>query len=532
MSAASRLPRRALLPLIAVLALLYAAPARAVQFTFGTTTVGTSNNPLDANAKAVNLLTSPKAGTIVNIQGYLDGLGAGSGSQKIKAVVYTLVNGTPTGLLGASNEVTINAGQHAGWVTFTFPGAVSIPSGPVGIGYIRGGPTTRLARAFMDTAVGTRKANSDTYSDGPANPFGTVTTTVNSLFAIKVTADDGFPPLADRVGVNTPNVITEGWNLLYSQTILADDGIHLFRDSPGPLNIWPSSGGTPDWSNTDKLVAFVKNISGGQLLPVMTFSNPWQHPSCTATPSWQCAPDPAYYQEWSDEVVAVMDHLVAQGIAVPEIEYWNEPWCCSFWLPQSNPSAYVALLRVLSTTVWARYPAAKILVSADYWQQGSTCSASPCPEWFSLVLQADTTNLINDPRIVLTTHNYAGSSSPATDRGTGWSFDRYKLAHDQAVAHGKSSPHVEITEYGWEADTGCVVFNDGVPEATQSQYTVDGARQAFATGYVDKVFIFDEYRGANTGCTGTQFAYNMHRADGTARPMAGAVKTYIAAGIP
>ena len=28
-----------------------------------------------------------------------------------------------------------------------------------------------------------------------------------------------------------------------------------------------------------------------------------------------------------------------------------------------------------------------------------------------------------------------------------------------------------------------------------------------------EVFIFDEYRGANTGCTGTQFAYNMHRAD-------------------
>ena len=35
-----------------------------------------------------------------------------------------------------------------------------------------------------------------------------------------------------------------------------------------------------------------------------------------------------------------------------------------------------------------------------------------------------------------------------------------------------------------------------------------------------------------TGANGTQFAYNMHRADGTARPVAGAVKAYIAAGIP
>jgi Cellulase (glycosyl hydrolase family 5) len=176
---------------VAVAVLAWAGSANAAQFTFGTTTVGTSNNPLDKDSKAVNLMSSPKAGTVVNVQGYLDGLGSSSGSQKIKVVVYALSGGVPGALLGASNEVTIQHGQAAGWVTFTFPGSVSIPAGEVAFGYHRGGPTTRLIRAWFDAAGGTRKSNSDSYSNGPSNPFGTVTSTVTPAFALKVTADDG-----------------------------------------------------------------------------------------------------------------------------------------------------------------------------------------------------------------------------------------------------------------------------------------------------------------------------------------------------
>jgi putative glycosyl hydrolase-like family 15 (GHL15) protein len=181
--------RKLLVLTAGVLSLVYPGSAGAVQYTFGTTSVGTSTNPLDADAKAVNMMTSPKAGALVNVQGYLDGLGAGSGSQKIKAVVYSVSNGNPATLLGTSNEVTITAGRAAGWVTFTFPSKVVIPSGAVAVGYIRGGPTTRLIRAYADTAAGTRKANADAYSNGASNPFGTVTNTINALFALKVTGD-------------------------------------------------------------------------------------------------------------------------------------------------------------------------------------------------------------------------------------------------------------------------------------------------------------------------------------------------------
>jgi hypothetical protein len=181
--------RRSLVLLAAVVALALASSANAAQFTFGTKTVGTSNNPLDADAKVVNLMSSPTAGTVVKVQGYLDGLGSASGSQKIKVVAYALSGGVPGALLGASNEVTIQHGQAAGWVTFTFPSSVSVPAGEVAFGYHRGGPTNRLIRAWADAATGTRKSNADSYSNGPSNPFGAVTNTTNAALAIKVTAD-------------------------------------------------------------------------------------------------------------------------------------------------------------------------------------------------------------------------------------------------------------------------------------------------------------------------------------------------------
>jgi len=53
-----------------------------------------------------------------------------------------------------------------------------------------------------------------------------------------------------------------------------------------------------------------------------------------------------------------------------------------------------------------------------------------------------------------------------------------------------------------------------------------------ACACVDRIFPFEEYRGSNSGNTGLGWGYNYHRADGTARPVAGAVKSYINANIP
>jgi len=540
------LTRRTGVLAVGIAVLVVVGSAGAALFTFGSTDSTVSQTLIDnltLNIKGVNVtMTSPKSGTITKVEGYMDGRGAGSGSEKVRIVVYNLdANNLPTTLRGVSSEITINAGAAAGWKTFTFPSPVTVPAGKVGVGYWAGGATNNLARPYYDTSSVTcsLRYNTNTYSStgNPASPFGSSTCgSRDHPWAIRVTADDGVPPplpLADRVGVNVPNIATTGVPLTYGQTILADDGIHLFRDSVGPLNIWSSPNATPSWTYVDKVVTFVKNVSGGQLLPIFFGANPWQHPSCTSAPGYKCAPDPAYYQEWSDEVKQTIDHVVASGVAVPEIEYWNEPYCCGFWLPTSNADAYVALLRTLAPTLWAAYPNLKIAVSANYWEEGtSTCSANPCPQWFSHVLTADTTNLLSDPRIVFTTHNYVQANPPDAVLSTGWSFNRYLLARDQAVQHGKVNPRFEITEYGWEANTGTVVFNDPVTEQQQSDYTTQGAHIALADSCacVDRVFIFEDYKGGDS--LSNTWGYNMHRTDSTPRPVATAVKAYIQSGTP
>jgi hypothetical protein len=47
---------------------------------------------------------------------------------------------------------------------------------------------------------------------------------------------------------------------------------------------------------------------------------------------------------------------------------------------------------------------------------------------------------------------------------------------------------------------------------------------------VARVFIFSDYRGSDS--RGKSTGYNMHRIDGSPRPVASAVKSYIQAGRP
>ncbi len=327
------------------------------------------------------------------------------------------------------------------------------------------------------------------------------------------------PKRASQVGVNVPNIGSENVPASYGRTIRADDGITLIR-TDAPISATYGSGASPRWVYWDRVIRFAK-LAGDSVLPVVWTSPAWQHPGCTAVPEYACPPDAAHYAVWAREVVALLGRAIAAGVRIDAIEFWNEPYCCGLWQPRSDPGAYVALLQVLAPTVWARFPGLKIAVSANYWQEGSTATSSGA-EWFSQVLAADTTRLIDDPRILLATHNYSQSDPPSENRGVGWSFDSYGLARQQAIDHGKVDPHVLITEYGWEADTGLAYFGP-VSESLQAQYAVAGAKMALATGYVDQVFIFEDRPGERWG-------YNMHRPDGTARPIARAIKTFISTG--
>jgi len=155
--------------------------------TFGATNPGSIVDTLDANTKGVSKYTAPVAGQITKVEGWLSGLGAASGSQVVKAVVYSDSNGVPGSLLGTSNAVTITAGTAFGWVPFTFSAPVTIGAGPVWVGYLAGA-STGVTQFKYDTSAGAVKYNADTYVDGASNPFGTAgTASKPNPFSIRVT---------------------------------------------------------------------------------------------------------------------------------------------------------------------------------------------------------------------------------------------------------------------------------------------------------------------------------------------------------
>src|SRR5207302_549927 len=76
--------------------------------TFGTTTVGSSVDSASINLKEVSRYTAV-ASNVTKLTGYISGLGAASGSQKVKAILYAdNGSGHPGARLGVSNEVTVN----------------------------------------------------------------------------------------------------------------------------------------------------------------------------------------------------------------------------------------------------------------------------------------------------------------------------------------------------------------------------------------------------------------------------------------
>jgi glucose/arabinose dehydrogenase len=144
--------------------------------TFGTTTIGSSIDTASINLKEVSKYTAV-ASNVTKLTGYISGLGAASGTQKIKAVMYA-DNGSnhPGALLGVSNEVTVNAGQAFNWVDFNFASPVAVQAGTIWMGYIASS-TSDLTQLRYDNSPGELNfnVNSGGYAAGPTNPFGTPT---------------------------------------------------------------------------------------------------------------------------------------------------------------------------------------------------------------------------------------------------------------------------------------------------------------------------------------------------------------------
>jgi subtilisin family serine protease len=149
------------------------ASAPAGSGTFGTTSVGGSSDPIASDRKRVNRYQLSTAASVSKLSIYLQPTGT-SGTQVLKGILYADSGGNPGALLGVSNQLSFASTQQAGWYDLVFPSPISLAAGNYWIGLISGA-TTHIAAFRYSSVSGSRAYNTNTYTSGPSNPFGTPT---------------------------------------------------------------------------------------------------------------------------------------------------------------------------------------------------------------------------------------------------------------------------------------------------------------------------------------------------------------------
>jgi subtilisin family serine protease len=140
---------------------------------FGKSTMGTSSDTFLADRKRVNRYALTVAGRVSKLSIYLAHT-ATSGQQVLKGLIYADSGGAPEALLGVSEQLTFTSTSPSGWYDLSFSSPISLSAGNYWIGVITG-PTSGVAAFRYDSVTGSRAYNANTYSAGPSNPFGGVT---------------------------------------------------------------------------------------------------------------------------------------------------------------------------------------------------------------------------------------------------------------------------------------------------------------------------------------------------------------------
>jgi hypothetical protein len=143
--------------------------------TIGKTTVGGSSDYFAAERKRVNRYALPTAGSLTKLSIYLAPRGT-SGQQVLRGVIYADTGGGgPGALLGVSEPLSFASTNAAGWYDLGFASPPKLAAGNYWIGVLTGA-SAGVAGFRYDSVAGSRDYNANTYSSGPSNPFGSVTT--------------------------------------------------------------------------------------------------------------------------------------------------------------------------------------------------------------------------------------------------------------------------------------------------------------------------------------------------------------------
>jgi hypothetical protein len=141
--------------------------------TFGTTTIGGTYDAFAPDRKRVNAYSLSQAGSVSKLSVYLQP-GYASGSADIEGVIYADSNGSPGALIATSSQLVFPSTGAAGWYDLPFASPPSLAPGRYWIGVFTGGPTHTAGYRYT-TVSNSRALNSNLYTSGPSNPFGSAT---------------------------------------------------------------------------------------------------------------------------------------------------------------------------------------------------------------------------------------------------------------------------------------------------------------------------------------------------------------------
>jgi RHS repeat-associated protein len=140
---------------------------------FGKTSVGAhEDNGMFANYKIVHKATLSAPGAVTKLTLYAVPGVKSPTAQSLKAAIYADSEGSPGELLGTGTEVKYKGDVNgSGWFELPFASPVKITTGTYWIGFITGSETEGMGYVYDEASNG-RAYNTNTYSSGPSNPFG------------------------------------------------------------------------------------------------------------------------------------------------------------------------------------------------------------------------------------------------------------------------------------------------------------------------------------------------------------------------
>jgi subtilase family protein/concanavalin A-like lectin/glucanase superfamily protein/uncharacterized protein DUF2341/fervidolysin-like protein len=172
--------------------------------TFGLTSIGTNSDTMVPDRKRATQATLTVAGNVSKLTMYLAPTGT-SGQQVMKGILYADQNGSPGALLGVTNAFTFVSTNAAGWYDMPFPSSIALAPGKYWIGVISGA-TTHVAGFRWNNVSSSRALNTNTYTSGPSNPYGSATKDSEqmSIYASYTTQGSTPTPTSTQTPTPTP----------------------------------------------------------------------------------------------------------------------------------------------------------------------------------------------------------------------------------------------------------------------------------------------------------------------------------------